>query len=92
MTVQRFSSQVYADRLARAAAVATIGGAIEAARQLGDAPGRLLTETARAAFMRGMRVCALIGAVGSLAMAAFVIATLRRPRQEPERSDAAAAA
>jgi DHA2 family multidrug resistance protein-like MFS transporter len=60
------------------AARSTLGGAVAVAGQLSGAAGAELTEAARAAFLRGLRVCAGISCAGSLALAAFAALTLRR--------------
>jgi DHA2 family multidrug resistance protein-like MFS transporter len=53
------------------AAMATVGGAIEAARNLPTTLGSPLIESARAAFVQGLQLSALLSAVGSLALAIF---------------------
>jgi len=57
----------------------TLAGAISAARELPDRAGAVLVTTAQAAFVKGLRLCAAISSAASLALAAFVSATLRRP-------------
>lgn len=64
-------------------AMATLGGAIEVAGQLATSVGPEVSTAAQDAFVRGVKLCASISAVGSLALAAFVARTLRRPR-DPE--------
>jgi DHA2 family multidrug resistance protein-like MFS transporter len=67
------------------AAKATLGGALATATQLPAELGTVLTETARAAFMRGLRVCAWISAIGSVGLAAFAGTALRNVRPASER-------
>ena len=46
-----------------------------------DAPlGAEVTRAAQAAFVAGLRICAAISAVGSLALAVVASVALRRPR------------
>jgi DHA2 family multidrug resistance protein-like MFS transporter len=71
------------------AAKATLGGAMATAAQLPGELGTTLTDAARAAFIRGVRVCAVISAMGSLALAAFVWVALRKGRPASERGAAA---
>ena len=60
------------------AARATLAGAIGAATDLpGEAGGRLAS-TARAAFMRGVHLCAAISTAGAIVLAALVTFTLRK--------------
>src|SRR5688500_8215969 len=66
------------------AAMATLGGALETAAQLPRELGAALSDAARAAFMRGLQVCALISAAGSLGLAVFAAMTLRKGRAAPE--------
>jgi len=70
------------------AAKATLGGAVATAAQLPAELGAALTDAARAAFMRGLRVCAVISAVGSVALAAFAGVALRNVRPASEREAA----
>jgi MFS transporter, DHA2 family, multidrug resistance protein len=67
------------------AAKATLGGAMATAEQLPAEVGAALTDAARVAFMRGLRVCAVISAVGSAALAAFTGIALRNVRPASER-------
>jgi MFS transporter, DHA2 family, multidrug resistance protein len=62
------------------AARATLGGAIDVARQLPDPVARELTAAARAAFLQGLRICAAISVFGSIALGIFAGITLRRVR------------
>jgi DHA2 family multidrug resistance protein-like MFS transporter len=62
-----------------AQAQATLGGAVAVAAQLPGPLGRQLTETASAAFLRGIHVCAAISFVGSLGLAGLVLFGLRQP-------------
>jgi DHA2 family multidrug resistance protein-like MFS transporter len=66
------------------AAKATLGGALATAAQLPRELGTVLSDAARAAFMRGLQVCAMISAVGSLGLAVFAALTLRSDRAAPE--------
>jgi DHA2 family multidrug resistance protein-like MFS transporter len=63
---------------AGAAAAGTLGGAVEVAGSLSADAGQALLETARSAFVRGMRLCAWISAAGSVGLSIFALATLRR--------------
>ena len=67
---------------------ATLGGAMATAAQLPAALGAALTDAARVAFMRGLQVCAVMSAVGSLALAVFAALSLRKARPGSEREDA----
>jgi len=69
-------------------AAATMGGAIEVAGQLSGDAGEALRESARAAFVRGLRLCAAISAIGSVALGVFSAAALRQVRQS-ESGDSA---
>jgi MFS transporter, DHA2 family, multidrug resistance protein len=68
------------------AARATLGGAVDAARDLPGQVGSQVTQAAQVAFVRGLRLCAAISAAGSLLLAALAAATLRHPRgvSEPD--------
>ena len=61
-------------------AKATLAGAIGTARDLPAAAGAALTTSAQEAFIRGIQLCALISTAASLALAVFVLLTLRRSR------------
>jgi MFS transporter, DHA2 family, multidrug resistance protein len=61
-------------------AKATLAGAIGTARELPGAVGAALIASAQKAFVRGLQLCAAISMVASLALAAFVLLTLRRSR------------
>ncbi|HSL71483.1 MAG TPA: MFS transporter, partial [Longimicrobiales bacterium] len=66
------------------AARATLGGALTVAERLPADLAADLTDTARTAFIRGLRICATISAVGALVLASFVAFTLRsRARPAP---------
>jgi DHA2 family multidrug resistance protein-like MFS transporter len=65
------------------AAAATLGGAVELAGRLPSDAGRALLEAARAAFVRGLHLCAAISAVASVALSVFALATLRHGRGTP---------
>jgi DHA2 family multidrug resistance protein-like MFS transporter len=58
----------------------TLGGAIEVAAQLPGQLGSALIDAARDAFTYGLHLTAVISAVGSIALAVFVVTTLRRVR------------
>jgi DHA2 family multidrug resistance protein-like MFS transporter len=68
----------------------TLGGAVEVASGLPEEVGSALIGAARAAFLRGMRVSAVISAVGTLALAIGVVTLLRRlgVEAEPAAEDA----
>ena len=61
------------------AARATLAGAVHAASRLPEAVGAEVVTTARAAFLKALRISAAISAAGSLALAVFAAAKLRRP-------------
>ena len=61
-------------------AKSTLAGALDVARALPDPAGATLASAAKDAFIRGLHVCAAIGAIGSLALAVWVALTLRRAR------------
>jgi MFS transporter, DHA2 family, multidrug resistance protein len=65
---------------AHQAAMATLAGAVELAATLPDAVAAPLVAAARAAFMRGMRICAVISAVGSVLIALLALKSLRAVR------------
>jgi DHA2 family multidrug resistance protein-like MFS transporter len=67
-------------------ALSTLGGAIATTSQLPRDVGAALVEAARAAFLRGVVLCAAISAVGSLALALFAAATFRRVGLAPART------
>ncbi len=67
------------------AAMATLPGALEAAARLPADAGAALTDAARGAFLRGLRICAVISSVGSVALSAFAAVTLRQVRPASER-------
>ena len=62
------------------AARATLGGAVEAARELPGQVGGQVTQAAQAAFIRGLQLCAAISTAGSLALAVLAAVTLRQAR------------
>ena len=68
-------------------AMATLGGALEVAGQLSGAAGDALRDAARGAFVRGLRICAAISAVGSVALAVFALTSLRDVRGSSETSE-----
>jgi DHA2 family multidrug resistance protein-like MFS transporter len=59
------------------AALATLGGAVVVAQQQPGEAATALVDAARAAFLRGLVLCELIGGVGSLALAIFAAAMFR---------------
>jgi DHA2 family multidrug resistance protein-like MFS transporter len=61
-------------------ALATLGGAVDVASHLPGEMGADLADAARLAFIRGLKLCAAISAVGSVALAIFVAVFLRRRR------------
>ena len=62
------------------AARATLGGAVVAAGQLAPPLGAELTRAAQTAFIAGLRFCAAISAIGSLALGVFAGVALRGTR------------
>jgi DHA2 family multidrug resistance protein-like MFS transporter len=64
------------------AARATLGGAMDAARALPQSVGDPVVLAARDAFVRGIRICAGISAIGSVALALLTMVTLRRTRAQ----------
>jgi DHA2 family multidrug resistance protein-like MFS transporter len=60
------------------AARSTLGGAVAAASQLPADQAQVLIDAGRGAFISALQLCAAISVVGSLVLAAFVIAALRR--------------
>jgi DHA2 family multidrug resistance protein-like MFS transporter len=66
------------------AALDTLGGALAAAAELPSEVAAPLVDAARAAFLAGVRVCAVIAMLGALALAAFVVARLRHVPGAPE--------
>ena len=68
------------------AAQETLGGAIAAAGHLGDPMGTALIDAARAAFIQGMQINALIGVIGFVGLAFLTVTMLRhlRPHTEAE--------
>jgi DHA2 family multidrug resistance protein-like MFS transporter len=75
-----------------AAAMATLGGALAVAAELPAEIGGELIRTARLAFLAGVRLCAAISTVASLALALFVITRLRHvaPTTHPAAPEPAA--
>ena len=59
------------------AALATLPGALEVAERLTGTAGDALGDAARAAFIRGLRLCAVISAVASVGLAVFAATALR---------------
>ena len=62
-------------------AMATLGGAVATARELPSDLANALVDGARDAFLRGVRVCAAISAVGSIALALFAGTRFRQTPQ-----------
>ena len=62
-------------------AMATLGGAVATAKELPSEMGNALVDTAREAFLRGVRVCAAISAVGSILLAVFAGTRFRQSPQ-----------
>ena len=62
-------------------AMATLGGAVATARELPSDLANALVDGARDAFLRGVRVCAAISAVGSIVLALFAGTRFRRTPQ-----------
>ncbi len=69
------------------AAMATMAGAVRMAEQLPGSLGSELLDVARAAFVQGLRLCAAVSALGSIALAIFAAIALR---DTPVRSEPAA--
>jgi DHA2 family multidrug resistance protein-like MFS transporter len=70
----------------------TLGGAIALASELPPEAAAQLLDAARDAFLAGLRFCAIISMVGSLAMALFVLARLGHvPRSKPSTEAGGAA-
>ncbi len=77
---------------AAAASRDTLGGAVEVASELPDDVASALIGAAREAFLRGLRLSAVISAVGTLALAFGVVMLLRRmglERTTPTQDDGA---
>jgi DHA2 family multidrug resistance protein-like MFS transporter len=66
-------------------AMATLGGAVTAARQLPADVGSALLDAAREAFLRGLRLTSAISAIGSIALALFAARAFRDVRPTSER-------
>lgn len=66
------------------AARATLGGAVTVAGELGGQLGPEMKQAARAAFIRGLQICAAISTAGSLLLAVFAGVTLRKVRSASE--------
>ena len=71
------------------AATATLAGAIEVAGQLARTAGDVVRDAARVAFVQGLRLCAAISAIASVALAIFAMRSLRCGQRSSESSDAA---
>ena len=76
------------DSESQAAALATLGGAAEAAERLSADASQALLSAAREAFVRGLHICAWISAVGSLGLSLFAFTKLRHVRGGPAATDA----
>jgi DHA2 family multidrug resistance protein-like MFS transporter len=66
------------------AARATLGGAVDAAAQLPGEVAAVLLAMARGAFMSGLQIAAITGAIALLALAALTMAVLRKIQLNPE--------
>ena len=66
---------------------ATLAGAIEVARNLPNQQGADLTASAQNAFLKGLRLCAMISTALAAGLAIFVAATLRGKRPSPQPAD-----
>lgn len=66
----------------------TLGGAVEAAGELGARPARALLSVADEAFVDAMHVAAVFGTVVALATAAFTVWRLRHVRNTPQPPEA----
>jgi DHA2 family multidrug resistance protein-like MFS transporter len=62
-------------------AMATLGGAVATAKRTPSDLANALVDGARDAFLRGVRVCAAISAVGSIALALFAGTRFRQTPQ-----------
>lgn len=68
------------------AAMSTLGGAVAVSGQLPAEVAAALLHAAREAFVRGLVLCAGISGVGTLALAMFAAATLRRIHSAAQRT------
>lgn len=68
---------------------ATLGGAVSVAQQLPSDLGAGVIDAARNAFLRGLRICAIISGVGSVALALLAAKTFRGHQPTSQRSEAA---
>jgi DHA2 family multidrug resistance protein-like MFS transporter len=64
-----------------AAALSTLGGALASAERLSPQEGAVLIEAGRSAFLSALQLCAGISAAGLLALAVFVLATMRHVKR-----------
>src|SRR5688500_15873198 len=70
------------------AAMATLGGAVSVATELPADTAAAVVEAARVAFLRGLRVCAIISGVGSVALAILAATSFPRSAANVEPDDA----
>jgi DHA2 family multidrug resistance protein-like MFS transporter len=73
------------------AARATLGGALDTARALPAQLGAPVALAARAAFIRGIQVCATVSAAGALALSLLTMVTLRHARSGAQANEASGA-
>ena len=70
-------------------AMATLGGAVVTAKELPSDLATALVDRARDAFLQGVKVCAAISAVGSIALAVFAGTNFREtPQSDVPATDA----
>jgi MFS transporter, DHA2 family, multidrug resistance protein len=66
------------------AARATLGGAVQVARELPGEAGARVQQAAQAAFIRGLQICAMISTAGAILLSVLAALTLRRTRPAHE--------
>jgi DHA2 family multidrug resistance protein-like MFS transporter len=64
-------------------AIATLGGAVAAAGRLPADASAAVVDAARSAFIRGLQVCSVISAAGTLALAVLAAKTFRQRASIP---------
>jgi MFS transporter, DHA2 family, multidrug resistance protein len=69
------------------AVAATLAGALEVADRMPGTTGEPLRDAARLAFIRGLRLCAIVSAAGGVALAIFAATFLRRVRPASESGE-----
>jgi DHA2 family multidrug resistance protein-like MFS transporter len=74
------------------AARATLGGAMEVAKELPGEAGAQVKQAAQAAFIRGLHICATISAAGAVALAALAAFGLRHTKPASQHAGGEAAA